>query len=151
MFRGYGELNMDAKGRIGLPTHYHARVLAACNGQFVITVDLREHCLVLYPLPEWEAIEAGLAKLPVSDPQSARIKRRLLGYATEVAMDAAGRLLLSPELRKFAGLEKTVVLAGQGNKCEIWDKQAWDALQAQTEEIDISSPALSAALDNLAL
>ncbi|HEX4870490.1 MAG TPA: division/cell wall cluster transcriptional repressor MraZ [Moraxellaceae bacterium] len=151
MFRGYDELNMDAKGRIGLPTRYHERVLAACQGTFVITVDLREHCLALYPLNEWEAIEAGLNKLPVSDPQSARIKRRLLGYATEVSLDASGRLLLSPELRKFAGLEKAVVLAGQGNKCEIWDKQAWDALQAQTEEIDISSPALSAALDHLAL
>lgn len=151
MFRGYDELNMDAKGRIGLPTRYHERVRAVCQGAFVITVDLREHCLALYPLNEWEMIEAGLNKLPVSDPQSARIKRRLLGYATEVALDASGRLLLSPELRKFAGLEKSVVLAGQGNKCEIWDKQAWDALQAQTEDIDISSVALSAALDNLAL
>lgn len=151
MFRGYDELNMDAKGRIGLPTRYHERVRAVCQGAFVITVDLREHCLALYPLNEWETIEAGLNKLPVSDPQSARIKRRLLGYATEVTLDASGRLLLSPELRKFAGLEKSVVLAGQGNKCEIWDKQAWDALQAQTEEIDISSVALSAALDNLAL
>lgn len=142
---------MDAKGRIGLPTRYHARVLAGCQGSFVITVDLREKCLALYPLNEWEAIEAGLNRLPGSDPESARIKRRIIGHATEVSLDASGRLLLSPELRKFAGLEKAVVLAGQGKKCEIWDKQAWDAIQAQTEEIDISSPALSAALDNLAL
>lgn len=151
MFRGYDELNMDAKGRIGLPTRYHARVLAGCQGNFVITVDLREKCLALYPLNEWETIEAGLSKLPVSDPESPRVKRRLLGYATEVSLDASGRLLLSPELRKFAGLEKAVVLAGQGKKCEIWDKDAWDAIQARTEEIVISSPALSAALDNLAL
>jgi MraZ protein len=142
---------MDAKGRIGLPTRYHGRVLAGCQGNFVITVDLREKCLALYPLNEWEAIEAGLNRLPGSDPESARIKRRIIGHATEVSLDASGRLLLSPELRKFAGLEKAVVLAGQGKKCEIWDKQAWDAIQAQTEEIDISSPALSAALDNLAL
>lgn len=142
---------MDAKGRIGLPTRYHSRVLAGCQGHFVITVDLREKCLALYPLNEWETIEAGLNRLPGSDPESARIKRRIIGHATEVSMDASGRVLLSPELRKFAGLEKAVVLAGQGKKCEIWDKQAWDALQAQTEEIDISSPALSAALDNLAL
>lgn len=151
MFRGYDELNMDAKGRIGLPTRYHERVLDGCQGRFVITVDLREKCLALYPLPEWEAIEAGLNRLPASNPDSAKIKRRLIGHATEVSMDATGRLLVSPELRTFAGLEKAVVLAGQGKKCEIWDKQAWDALQAETEAADLSAPALAAAIDSLAL
>lgn len=151
MFRGYDELNMDAKGRIGLPTRYHERVLAGCQGKFVVTVDLRERCLVLYPLPEWEQIEAGLNRLPASNPESARLKRRLIGYATEVNMDATGRLLLSPELRAFAGLEKAVVLAGQGKKCEIWDKTSWDALQAEVHETDFSSPELAAAIDNLAL
>jgi MraZ protein len=142
---------MDAKGRIGLPTRYHERVLAACHGKFVVTVDLRERCLALYPLPEWEAIEAGLNRLPASNPQSASLKRRLIGHATEVGMDATGRLLLSPELRAFAGLEKNVVLAGQGKKCEVWDKQAWDALQSQVVETDFSAPGLAAAIDSLAL
>ena len=142
---------MDAKGRIGLPTRYHERVLVACQGKFVVTVDIRENCLALYPLPEWESIEAGLSRLPASNPQSARLKRRLIGHATEVGMDATGRLLLSPELRAFAGLEKSIVLAGQGRKCEIWDKQAWDALQSQAGEADFSAPDLAAAIDSLAL
>ncbi len=151
MFRGYDELNMDAKGRIGLPTRYHERVLAACHGKFVITVDLKESCLVMYPLPDWEVIEAGLNKLPATNPNSPKIKRRLIGHATEVTLDATGRLLISPELRAFAGLEKAIVLAGQGKKCEIWDKQAWDTLQAETGEADFSAPELAAAIDNLAL
>lgn len=41
-------------------------------------------------------------------------------------MDAQGRLLLPPELREFAGLERDVVLVGQGNKFELWDEQAWN-------------------------
>lgn len=151
MFRGFDELNMDAKGRIGLPTRYHARVLADCQGQFVVTVDIRENCLVLYPLPEWEAIEAKLDQLPSSQAASAMLKRRLIGYATEVSIDATGRLLLSPELRTFAGLEKSVVLAGQGKKCEVWSKQAWDAMQAKAMAADFSAPDLAAAIDNLAL
>lgn len=151
MFRGFDELNMDAKGRIGLPTRYHERVLADCQGKFVITVDIREKCLVLYPLPEWEAIEAKLDQLPSSQPAYAMLKRRLIGYATEVSTDASGRLLLSPELRTFAGLEKAVVLAGQGKKCEIWDKQAWDAMQAQAMSADFSAADLAAAIDHLAL
>lgn len=151
MFRGFDELNMDAKGRIGLPTRYHERVFADCQGQFVVTVDIRENCLVLYPLPEWEAIEAKLDQLPSSLPASAMLKRRLIGYATEINMDATGRLLLSPELRTFAGLEKSVVLAGQGKKCEVWSKQAWDAMQAKAMATDFSAPDLASAIDHLAL
>lgn len=142
---------MDAKGRIGLPTRYHERVLAECEGRFVATVDIRENCLALYPLNEWEAIEARLDQLPSSQPAYAMLKRRLIGYATEINIDATGRLLLSPELRAFAGLEKAVVLAGQGKKCEIWNKQAWDAIQAQSLAADFSAPDLANAIDHLAL
>lgn len=142
---------MDAKGRIALPTRYHEPVLADCQGKFVATVDIREKCLVLYPLPEWETIEARLDQLPSSQPAYAMLKRRLIGYATEINIDASGRLLLSPELRTFAGLEKAVVLAGQGKKCEVWNKPAWDAIQAQAMSADFSAPDLAVAIDQLAL
>ncbi len=142
---------MDSKGRIGLPTRYHDRVLANAEGKFVITVDIRESCLVLYPLPEWEVVEAGLNKLPTSQSAFAQLKRRLIGHATEVNLDSAGRLLISPELRDFAKLEKNVVLAGQGKKCEIWDKSAWNAMQAEVIAADFSAPELAAAIDQLAL
>lgn len=151
MFRGFDEINMDSKGRIGLPTRYHDRVLANAEGKFVITVDIRESCLVLYPLPEWEVVEAGLNKLPTSQSAFAQLKRRLIGHATEVNLDSAGRLLISPELRDFAKLEKNVVLAGQGKKCEIWDKSAWNAMQAEVIAADFSAPELAAAIDQLAL
>ncbi len=142
---------MDAKGRIGMPTRYHERLLADCLGKFVVTVDIREKCLVLYPLPEWEAVEARFNNLPSSNPALAMLKRRIIGYATDVALDSAGRFLISPELRSFAGLEKSVVLAGQGKKCEIWNKSAWDAMQAAAMAADFSAEDLSAAIDSLAL
>lgn len=151
MFRGYDELNMDAKGRVGLPSRYHERVHAECQGRFVLTVDLREPCLVLYPLNEWEAIESRFNALPGANPDVARLKRRILGYATEVSLDSAGRFLISPELRQFAGLDKAVVVAGQGKKCELWHKPTWDALQAELLTADFSAPELAQAIDSLAL
>lgn len=151
MFRGYDELTMDAKGRIGLPTRYHERVLAECQGKFVLTVDIRETCLVLYPLPEWELIEQRFNALPSSNQALAMLKRRLMGYATEISLDSAGRFLVSPELRQFGCFEKAVVLAGQGKKCEIWHKPTWDALQAQLQSADFSAAELAQAIDSLAL
>ena len=79
------------------------------------------------------------------------LKRRILGYATEISLDSAGRFLVSPELRQFAGLDRAVVLTGQGKKCEIWHKAAWDALQAQILAADFSAAELAQAIDTLAL
>ncbi len=151
MFRGYDEVTMDVKGRVGLPSRYHDRVASECQGRFVLTVDLRETCLALYPLTEWESIEQRFNNLPGANPAISLLKRRILGHATEVTLDTAGRFLISPELRKFAGLEKQLFLAGQGKKCEVWQKSAWDAMQAQLLAADFSSPDLSQAIDILAL
>ncbi len=54
------------------------------------------------------------------------IVRIMVGYATEVDMDANGRILVSRELRDFAALDKQAMLIGQGNKFELWDEQTWN-------------------------
>jgi MraZ protein len=53
-------------------------------------------------------------------------KRLLVGFAEEVEIDAAWRVLISPELRKFANLEKPVMLVGQGSHFEIWNHDVWE-------------------------
>jgi MraZ protein len=81
---------------------------------------------LLYPLSEWEEIETKLAKLPSFNPAARRIQRLLMGHATDVEMDSHGRILLPPMLREYAGLNKRVVLVGQGKKFELWDEAHWD-------------------------
>lgn len=125
MFRGVNALNLDSKGRMAMPTRYRESLQEQCDGQMVVTVD-RDHCLLLYPLPEWEQIERKLVKLPSLNKQARRLQRLLIGHATEVEMDGQGRLLLPPPLRDFATLDKRVVLIGQGNKFEVWDEQTWN-------------------------
>lgn len=125
MFRGVNTLNLDAKGRIAMPMRYRQRLADGCNGQLVITVD-RDHCLLIYPLPEWELIERKLVKLPSFNKQARRLQRLLIGHATEVELDSAGRVLLPPPLREFADLEKKAVLIGQGNKFELWNEALWN-------------------------
>ncbi len=130
MFRGLATLNLDSKGRMAIPTRYRDSLLRHCNGQMVITVD-RDHCLLLYTLPDWEEIERKLVKLPSFNRQARRLQRLLIGHATECEMDGNGRILLPPALREFAGLDKTVVLIGQGNKFEVWAEDAWNTRRAE--------------------
>ncbi|MFV2056722.1 MAG: division/cell wall cluster transcriptional repressor MraZ, partial [Thiohalomonadales bacterium] len=91
----------------------------------IITVD-HSQCLLIYPLPDWEVVEQKLAKLSSFNKHSRRLQRLLLGHATDVDMDSSGRLLVPPPLRKYASIEKQVVLTGQGNKFELWDEKKWN-------------------------
>ena len=91
----------------------------------VATID-RDHCLLIYPLPDWEELERKLVRLPSLKLQARRLLRLMLGHATEVDMDGHGRILVPRELRDFAGLERQVMLIGQGNKFELWDEERWN-------------------------
>lgn len=124
MLRGLNELTLDAKGRLAIPTRYRQELTDSCAGQLVITVD-RDHCLLLYPIPEWEIVERKIVKLPALNAQARKLQRLLVGHATEAEMDNSGRILVPPPLREYAELDKKVVLLGQGKKFELWDLQRW--------------------------
>ena len=127
MFRGVAELSLDAKGRMAMPVRYRDALLESCAGRLVITVDLFEKCLAIYPLPEWEAIQQKLDALPSLNPKTTMVKRLLMGNATDVEMDANGRVLIPTKLRKHANLDKKAVIAGQGKKLELWDVDTLDS------------------------
>ena len=128
MFRGATKVTLDAKGRLAIPTRYRERIATRCDSQLVVTLD-RDHCLLIYPLPDWEEIERKLVRLPSLQKRTREMQRIMLGYATEVDVDGAGRILLSRELREVAGLERTAMLIGQGHKFELWDEERWNAIR----------------------
>lgn len=140
MFRGVSQLSLDIKGRVVMPTRYRQALEDSCSGQMVVTVDT-DQCLLLYPVPEWEIIESKLAALPSLNKQARKLQRLLIGHATEVEMDKAGRLLIPPPLRGFAKMDKQVVLIGQGKKFELWDEATWNELRDvwMNEEIDVEA------------
>jgi MraZ protein len=117
VFRGANKVSLDAKGRMAIPTRYR--------------------------LPDWEELERKLVRLPSMNKSARRILRIMVGYATEVDMDANGRILISRELRDFAGVEKAGMLIGQGNKFELWDEETWNQKRDQWlgEEDDGELPA----------
>ncbi|MEE8221396.1 MAG: division/cell wall cluster transcriptional repressor MraZ [Woeseiaceae bacterium] len=135
MFRGATKITLDAKGRLAIPTRYRERLAARCDGQLVATVD-RDHCLLIYPLPDWEEIERKLIRLPSLHKLARQMQRIMVGYATEVDIDGHGRILLSRELRDFAGLDRQAILIGQGNKFELWDEERWNGKRDEWLAID---------------
>lgn len=125
MFRGINAINLDSKGRMTMPTRYRDLLTLNNGNQVIITIDTESPSLLVYPFNEWQIIEQKIQALPSFNKATRRIQRLLIGHATEVDIDNSGRLLLPPMLREYAKLEKEVVLIGQGNKFEIWDKKNW--------------------------
>jgi MraZ protein len=145
MFRGANKLTLDAKGRMVMPTRYRDRLQEICGGKLVITVD-KDQCLMIYPVPRWEEIERQLMALPSLNPAARRLQRLMVGHATDLELDAHGRVLLPQKLREFAMLTRDAILIGQGERFELWDEARWDALANEDTATD-----LNAELENLAL
>ncbi|MDR0480522.1 MAG: division/cell wall cluster transcriptional repressor MraZ [Gallionellaceae bacterium] len=128
MFQGADQLNLDDKGRLAIPKEYRDMLRAHCAGQLVLTADA-DGCLLLYPRPEWMPIRAKLMERSTFNARIRALQRLIVGYAKDVDMDSAGRVLISPTLCQYAALDKRVMLVGQGNKFEIWDEARWQAQQ----------------------
>jgi MraZ protein len=150
MFRGANKLTLDIKGRMVMPTRYRERLQERCGGKLVITVD-KDQCLLVYQMPDWEEIERKLMKLPTFDPRARRIQRLMVGHATELDLDAQGRVLLPPNLREFASLTRDAVLVGQGLRFELWDEEKWNQRRDEWLASEESATDLSADLESLSL
>jgi len=151
VFRGVTNINLDAKGRIAMPTRYRERLAEHCGGQMVVTIDTEEHCLLIYPIDAWEIIQRKVEALSSYDPAARRIQRLLIGHATDIDIDGSGRLLLTQPLRDYAQLDKKTVLLGQGKKFELWSEELWMQRREAYIEDKGSSEALPDELRTLSL
>jgi MraZ protein len=140
MFQGAMSLNLDAKGRLAVPARHRDALLSANEGRLILTTH-PHRCLLLYPEQAWQPIRDKILAAPSFDPRSAAAKRVLIGNAREEVMDSAGRLLVAPELRQFAGFEKQIWLVGMGTHFEIWSDAGWAAQhEAAFEALSASEP-----------
>ncbi|MBN3758666.1 division/cell wall cluster transcriptional repressor MraZ [Paraburkholderia sabiae] len=127
MFQGASALTLDAKGRMSVPSRYRDALQGQAEGRMTITRH-PDGCLLLFPRPEWEVFRAKIVNLPMDAKWFQRI---FLGSAADVELDTAGRVLIAPELRQAAKLEKEVMLLGMGSRFEIWDKETYDAQEQE--------------------
>jgi MraZ protein len=109
---------------MAVPAKFRQRLMDSCQGQLVMTM-YQDPCLFVYPLPEWERVEQRLSDLSALDEAAQAIRRLMIGHATDVEMDGAGRVLVPPLLRELAQLDKDVMLIGQGERLEIWSERTW--------------------------
>ena len=138
MFRGVTALTLDSKGRLAMPARYREVLQLRAAGKLVVTAD-SPACLLIYAAPDWEPIQDRLMSLSSFNPRTRDLQRLLVGNASDVEMDTAGRILVPAPLRKLASLDKDVALVGQGARFELWDEGKWAEQMQRSVALDESS------------
>lgn len=118
-FRGEYEATVDAKNRFLLPAGIKKK-LPEGTTTFMLNRGI-EKCLTLYTIEAWETTERQVSELNDFEEDNRIFRRRFLGGVTEVELDVAGRMLLPPSLKEYAGITKDIMLVGLGEKIELWD------------------------------
>ncbi len=125
MFLGRHVHNLDAKGRLAIPSRFRDELAAGV----VLTRGI-DRCLTLYPMAAWLPLAERVSALPMSDPDARTFRRLVFAEAVNLDLDAQGRILLPPELRAYAGVDREAVVIGVNTHLEIWSPERWDAVNA---------------------
>jgi len=125
---------MDAKKRLFVPKRFQKALTRDEDGAlFGVLSRGQDGCLFLFSQPGFEKAIEHLDTEGFTSRTQRRAQRALFAHADQVTLDAAGRILIPESLRAFAGLEKEIVLAGAGNRAEIWSKERWEAQLAEDD------------------
>jgi MraZ protein len=127
MFRGRYQHTIDPKGRLSIPAKFRVALVHYGDRAGDLIVVPNEHSLEVHPLEEWQRIEEKLNAQPMFTPEVRQLSRLYMSRAMEASVDGAGRILLPPDTRKQAGLEKNVTLVGGGRRMfEVWDRPRFE-------------------------
>lgn len=134
MFMSEYNHTVDTKGRLIVPSKFREQL----GDEFVVTKGM-DGCLFVYANEDWIAFEQKLTSLPLINKEARKFARFFLAGAAQVEVDKQGRILLPANLREFAGLEKDVVLVGVGSRIEIWSRENWENMDADSDMDDIAA------------
>jgi len=127
-FSGKYYYTVDPKGRIIIPAPFREIMTSNYSTKLYITNAPFERCLCIYPLEEWNKLQEQVRTKPRSDEAIRFFMRRVIASAIEVEMDKQGRILVPAALREDANISSDVVIAGQIERIELWDRDEWNTL-----------------------
>jgi MraZ protein len=127
-FSGKYYYTVDPKGRIIIPAPFREIIASNYSSKLYITNAPFDKCLYIYPMEEWNKLQDQVRTKPRSDEAIRFFLRRVIASAVEVEMDKQGRVLVPVALREDASINGNVVMAGQIDRIELWDRNEWDVL-----------------------
>lgn len=129
MFLGRFAHSLDAKGRLAIPARFREHL----TGGIVLTRGI-DRCLALYPMATWLPLAEKVSALPITDPDARSFRRMVFAEAVHLELDGQGRILLPPDLRRYAQLDREAYVVGVNTSIEIWSPERWEAQMALIDQ-----------------
>lgn len=127
-FSGKYYYTLDPKGRLIIPSSFREIISSNYNSTLFVVNALFDKCLHIYPQEEWTRFEEKVRVLPSMLEEVRFLKRRVIASAQEIELDKQGRVLIPATHREDAGLASDIVIVGQIDKIELWDRKEWDSV-----------------------
>ncbi len=134
MFRGRYKHQIDAKGRLSVPSRFREVLAESFDERLIITNF--DQCLWAYPVQEWQELERKVSALPQFMDEVKALQRVFISAASECPIDKQGRVLIPPSLREYADLngDSDVVIVGMTKRFEIWSGARWTEVFDEAQE-----------------
>ncbi|MBI4692200.1 MAG: division/cell wall cluster transcriptional repressor MraZ [Candidatus Terrybacteria bacterium] len=129
MLIGEYKHSLDPKKRVAIPAKFRKEI-----GEKAVVTRGLDQCLFVYPMSEWEKVAEKLSELPTGSADTRNFVRLFLSGATDVEIDALGRILIPDYLKQFAGLKEKVVIVGVHKRLEIWNEENWENYRQRLEK-----------------
>lgn len=128
-FSGTFHPRLDDKSRLTLPAKFRVDLAGG-----VVVTKGPDHCLEIFPAAAFAEKAERAARAARSSREALMFKRNLAAGADDQVPDGQGRITLSAEHRRWAGLGKDCTVTGAWDTVEVWDSAAWQELLASTED-----------------
>lgn len=149
MFRGSSSHTIDTKGRVIIPVRF--REVLEKKGDPSLMISRLDNALFAYPVDEWEQIEERIHSLAEKSEAMRRFRRVFIGAVQHCPLDKQNRILVPPELRNYAQLQKEIMLVGVLDHFEIWSRQRWEEENLKLEDQDMQDEEVQSEIAKLGL
>lgn len=123
---GVYECNADAKGRVMLPVAFKKQLTKELKSGFVMKRSIFSKSIELYPMATWNEMVKDVNKLNKFVKKNVEFIRMFNYGVMPLDLDSSGRILISKDMMKFAGITKNVMMAAAGDRIEIWDTKSYE-------------------------
>jgi MraZ protein len=135
VFTGDSIHTLDPKNRVFVPKRFQEQLGRDADGQQVAVLTRGfEGCLFLFSRQSYAAVLQRLTTQPFGGERLRTMQRLFFSNVHETPLDSSGRVLLPEKLRKYAGIDKEVVMVGVADRGEIWDKARWEAFESENDD-----------------
>ena len=131
LFLSSYENRLDTKGRISVPASFRASVANEKFAGVVLFRSFTNNCIEGFSMSRMEQMASATDQMGIFDSELDDLSAMLFADARQLAFDVTGRIVIPSDLLAHAGITDRAVFVGRGNSFQIWNPDAFRAVQEQ--------------------